>query len=65
MRTWGARIQAELGRTVWSQTDHSWYKNEAGRITNNWAGTTTRYWWQTRKPDFGAYLLRKRGEAAG
>ena len=43
------KIQAELQRTVWAETDHSWYKDEAGRITNNWSGTTTRYWWKTRK----------------
>jgi len=49
------KIQAELRRTVWAETDHSWYKDEAGRITNNWSGTTTRYWWMTRKFDPGCY----------
>jgi cation diffusion facilitator CzcD-associated flavoprotein CzcO len=53
--TFNAKIQAELRRTVWAETDHSWYKDEAGRITNNWSGTTTRYWWKTRKLDLGAY----------
>lgn len=48
-------IQEELRRTVWAETDHSWYKDEAGRITNNWSGTTTRYWWKTRKVDLGCY----------
>ncbi len=52
---YNARIQAELRRTVWAETDHSWYKDEAGRITNNWSGTTTRYWWKTRKADLDCY----------
>jgi cation diffusion facilitator CzcD-associated flavoprotein CzcO len=59
LRAWSAGIQRELRKTVWAQTDHSWYKNKAGRITNNWSGTTARYWWQTRKPDFSAYRQRK------
>jgi len=53
--TFNAKIQAELLRTVWAETDHSWYKDEAGRITNNWSGTTTRYWWKTRKVDLSCY----------
>lgn len=49
------KIQTELRRTVWAETDHSWYKDEAGRIANNWSGTTTRYWWKTRKVDLSCY----------
>ena len=49
------KIQAELLRTVWAETSHSWYKDEAGCITNNWSGTTTRYWWKTRKLDLSCY----------
>ena len=26
-----------------------------GTITNNWSGTTTRYWRETRRVDFDAY----------
>ena len=55
MRAWSDRLQAELSRTVWARTGRSWYKTEAGRITNNWSGTTTRYWWHTRRPDLRAY----------
>ena len=54
---WDARIQAELARMVWARTEHSWYKDARGRITNNWSGTTTRYWWSTRRLDLGAYHL--------
>ena len=59
-----ARIQRQLGRTVWAATDHSWYKNDAGRITNNWAGTTTRYWWNTRRAKLGDYRQARSGSAS-
>src|SRR5690606_39229625 len=49
-----AQTQRELSRTVWARTPHSWYKTESGRITNNWSGTTTRYWWGTRRFDAGS-----------
>jgi cation diffusion facilitator CzcD-associated flavoprotein CzcO len=49
------KIQGELRRTVWAEADRSWYKDEAGRITNNWAGTTSRYWWKTRRLDVSRY----------
>ena len=32
----------------------SWYKNADGRITNNWSGTTIRYWWKTRRADLAS-----------
>src|SRR6185295_13489915 len=57
-----ARIQAQLNRTVWAATEHSWYKNDAGRITNNWSGSTARYWWLTRR--FDAHRYHKQGRAA-
>ena len=44
-------LQRELARTVWGDSCHSWYKTESGRITNNWSGTTLRYWVRTRRPD--------------
>jgi len=49
------QLQAELDRTAWAATGKSWYKTDSGRITNNWSGTTTRYWLRTRRVDFGAY----------
>lgn len=65
MESYNATLRAELARTVWAQTDHSWYKRADGTITNNWAGTTTRYWWRTRKVDLGAYrLVPSRGSGA-
>jgi len=51
------RIQRELSRTAWAATGKSWYKDEAGRITNNWSGSTIRYWWNTRKVDLSLYRV--------
>lgn len=52
---YNASIAAELEDTVWRAVDSSWYQTEAGRITNNWPGTTVRYWWQTREADLSRY----------
>jgi hypothetical protein len=55
MQDFNAKLQRELAATVWARTDHSWYKTKAGRITNNWSGSTLRYWWETRRADLRAY----------
>jgi cation diffusion facilitator CzcD-associated flavoprotein CzcO len=55
MRAFNAKLQRELAGTVWARTDHSWYKTKSGRITNNWSGSTLRYWWETRRADLSAY----------
>ena len=60
MAAYDRKTQAELARTVWSDTPRSWYKTAAGRITNNWSGTTTRYWWTTRRFDVEAYRAQPR-----
>jgi cation diffusion facilitator CzcD-associated flavoprotein CzcO len=60
MSAYNERLQRELAGTAWAATDHSWYKNQAGRITNNWSGTTTRYWWRTRWADLGDYEVSGR-----
>ena len=52
------RIQEELNQTVWAAPDRSWYKNAAGKITNNWSGSTVSYWWATRRADLADYLQR-------
>jgi cation diffusion facilitator CzcD-associated flavoprotein CzcO len=38
-----------MAHTVWSAACTSWYKDAAGRITNNWPSWTVRYWWDTRR----------------
>jgi cation diffusion facilitator CzcD-associated flavoprotein CzcO len=55
MDAYNARLQDELRATVWAATDNSWYKTADGTITNNWSGSTVRYWWKTRKVDFDLY----------
>jgi cation diffusion facilitator CzcD-associated flavoprotein CzcO len=55
-----ARVQAELAGSVWAAPDKSWYKTEAGRITNNWSGSTIRYWWNTRRFDHAQYRAQPR-----
>src|SRR5690606_32923147 len=41
MAAFNAEIQRKLGETVWATNCSSWYKNEFGKITNNWAYSTT------------------------
>ncbi len=65
LEAYNAELQRELAGTAWAATDRSWYKNAAGRITNNWSGTTTRYWWRTRKVDFDRYRQAARPAAVG
>ena len=56
--------QKELQQRVWASTGKSWYKNEAGRITNNWSGSTIRYWWNTIRADPKLYQLEARPESS-
>ena len=47
--------QRLLARTAWAGSCTSWYKDAAGRVTNNWPSWTVRYWWETlrlRPADF-------------
>lgn len=64
MDEYNRRLQSELAGTVWAATPRSWYKTEAGRITNNWSGSTIRYWWTTRRFDREAYHERARASLA-
>ncbi len=41
-------LQAGMQNKVWSQVEHSWYK-EKGKITNNWVGRTAHYRKLTRE----------------
>ena len=49
------RTQRLLDRTAWAGNCTSWYKDAAGRITNNWPTWTVSYWRDTlrlRTDDF-------------
>ena len=48
-RRYDERIQTNLERTAFAADCHSWYKNDAGRIVNNWPGPTLQYWYETRR----------------
>jgi hypothetical protein len=57
MEAYNARLQEELQATVWAATGKSWYKTADGTITNNWSGSTVRYWWRTRRADLDLYTI--------
>ncbi|MGV9675777.1 flavin-containing monooxygenase [Nocardia sp. NPDC003482] len=50
------RVQRRLDRSPWTFCS-SWYRDAAGRITNNWPGTVTAYRWTTRRMDPADYEL--------
>ena len=52
MARYNEELQQRLSHMTWAADCHSWYKNEAGKITNNWTGRTFEYWRRTRKPNF-------------
>ena len=46
-----AGLQKSLDeRSIWATECASWYKNSAGKVVNNWKGTTLEYWFRTRRP---------------
>ncbi len=49
--------RANEGRTWGAATVNTWYRNAAGRISQNWPGTLLEYWQQTREADPGDYEL--------
>jgi hypothetical protein len=59
MALYNRQLQEALERTAWSAGCTSWYKNSAGKITNNWPSSTVEYWWRTREPDFHVYEVLK------
>lgn len=42
----------------------SWYKTAEGKVTNNWANYTFKYWWRTRRPNFAEFNMRARTSGA-
>jgi cation diffusion facilitator CzcD-associated flavoprotein CzcO len=57
MTRFNAQLQAELGESVWAAGCSSWYMSKTGRVTNNWSGPATRYWWATRRPRPEQYVF--------
>ncbi|HEY8524939.1 MAG TPA: NAD(P)/FAD-dependent oxidoreductase [Acidimicrobiales bacterium] len=51
-------VDAGNARMAWGASDvNTWYKNERGRITQNWPFTLLEYWRRTLRPDPADYEL--------
>jgi len=59
LRRYSERMQGELAQTVWVADCESWYKNAAGKVTNNWPRSTLNYWWHMRSPNFADFDMRQ------
>lgn len=59
-RAFDEQTQAHLKNSVWSRCS-SWYRNEAGRVVNNWPGYMFEYVRATRRLDPGHYTLLRAG----
>lgn len=57
MKAFNKELQEDISKTVWASGCNSWYRTDDGKITNNWSGSTLRFWWQMREPDFDEYRL--------
>lgn len=49
------KLQEDLAATVWGGECGNWYKNDSGKITNNWPHSTLRFRWSMRHPDFSEF----------
>lgn len=56
-QAWNQRLQHDIEHSVWEQGCNSWYKNAAGKHTNNWSGFTFSYRLHTSQPDWSDYDL--------
>lgn len=53
------RVDAENRMMAWGWSDvHSWYKNEHGRVTQNWPFTLLEYWQRTLAPHPDDHVVR-------
>ena len=51
-------VDAENRRMAWGASDvNSWYKNDTGRVSQNWPFTLLEYWQRTKAPDPADYEL--------
>lgn len=55
-------VQDQIRRTVWEDGCTSWYKNAAGKNTNNWPGFTLVYKQRTHSLNLGDYELVGEGQ---
>ena len=59
MAAYDREIEAATAQTVWAGDCQSWYKNEAGRITNNWPDYSINYARRMRRPDPAEWTARR------
>ncbi len=57
MQEFGKHLKARLETSVWAADCQSWYKNEHGKITNNWPDFTYLYREATQQFDAAAYEI--------
>jgi cation diffusion facilitator CzcD-associated flavoprotein CzcO len=60
MARYNADVQRSLKKSVWDTGCESWYKNDSGKITNNWPHSTISYWWHTRRPVWADFREERR-----
>ncbi|GGS51331.1 flavin-binding monooxygenase [Planobispora rosea] len=59
MDTWRRALDRAMDHMVWQAGCASWYKNAAGRVTNNWPGSTPLYRRLTREPRPSAFRFAR------
>ena len=57
-----AELQAEMRKTIWTDSCKSWYQDARGRVFTLWPHTTMRYLWQMREPALDEYRQLRPGE---
>jgi cation diffusion facilitator CzcD-associated flavoprotein CzcO len=57
LRAYNEKMQGDMAHTVWVGQCDSWYKNAAGKVTNNWPNSATNYFFHMREPDFSDFDL--------
>ena len=48
-------VQKGLEKTVFSSNCDSWYKNEKGKVVNNYHKGHISYWYENSRPNFKEY----------
>ncbi|GAA2884166.1 NAD(P)/FAD-dependent oxidoreductase [Streptosporangium fragile] len=59
MAAWRRNLDRAMADMVWQAGCTSWYKNAAGRVTNNWPATATLYRRITRAPRPAAFRFAR------
>ncbi len=58
LESFGEQVDAANRAMAWGRSGvNSWYKNPAGRVTQNWPFTLLEYWERTRRPEVFEYEL--------